>query len=84
MDWTTLIQPWQESQLATFSKPTKPSPQTDTETIDLIKIGETMKYIQDLLYAGHRKYHKVFSRDLRGGYNGYYRTHVCKLNWDSS
>ena len=26
----------------------------------------------------------MFSKDLSGGYNGYYGKHVCRLNWASS
>merc|ERR1712240_200025 len=55
-------------------------PLTDTETIDTIKIENTSTDIKDLLQAAHRKFRKVFSKDLSGGYNGFFGHNKCKLN----
>ena len=64
--------------------PTTTMPLSDSETIDNIKIGETTDDIKELLLAAHRKFRKVFCKDLTGGYNGNYGPHMCKLNWASS
>ena len=53
---------------------------SDSKTIDTIKIGDTTADIRELLQAAHRRYRKVFSKDLSGGYNGHYGRHVCHLN----
>ena len=57
---------------------------SDSETINLIKIGKTTPEIKEILEQAHRRHRKVFSKDLSGGYNGYYGPHVCRLNWISS
>ena len=56
-------------------------PLSDTEAIDTIKIGNTSSDIKDLLQAAHRRFRKVFSKDLSGGYNGFYGHHEFRLNW---
>ena len=53
----------------------------DSETIDTIQIGDTTLYIRDLIQGANRQFRKVFSKDLTGGYNGYFGQHKCHLNW---
>merc|ERR1712240_995562 len=72
---TTTDTDWTLPSLATFQNSPKCLPLTDTETIDSIKIENTSADIKDLLQAAHRKYRKVFSKDLSGGYNGFFGHH---------
>ena len=73
---------WTQPFLSTLKQdPRNVSPLSDSETINTIKIGDTMADIRELLQAAHRRYQKVFSKDLSGGYNGHYGRHVCCLNW---
>ena len=74
-DWT---QPFLS---AIKQEPRNVSLLSDYETIDTIKIGDTTTDIKELLQATHRRFRKVFSKDLTGGYNGYYGRHECRLNW---
>ena len=74
-DWT------QHSMSAIRQESKNKIPLSDTETIDNIKIGNTSSDIKDLLNAAHKRFRKVFSKDLTGGYNGFYGHHECKLNW---
>ena len=79
---TTTDTDWTQPCLSTMKQENqKPIPLSDTETIDLIKIENTSTDIKDLLQAAHRKFRKVFSKDLSGGYNGFFGHHECKLNW---
>lgn len=36
-----------------------------------------------MLDAVHRKFRRVFSKDLTAGYNGHFGPHKCQLNWAS-
>ena len=56
-----------------------------SENISLIEHNrsisdEANKIIDD----GHVKFSSVFNKDLTRGYNGYYGTHQCHLNWATS
>ena len=73
---------WKQPFLSTLKQEQrKVSLLSDSETIDTIQIGDTTADIRDLLTAAHRRYRKVFSKDLSGGYKGYYGHHECCLNW---
>ena len=56
----------------------------DSQSIDLIKIGDTSPEIRDRITAAHRNYREVFSNDLTGGYNHHFGKHICSLNWLTS
>merc|ERR1712082_516216 len=69
---------WTQSSLSSIrQEPGDNIPLSDSETIDGIKIGNTTSDIKDLIHAAHRQFRKVFSKDLTGGYNGYYGHHEC-------
>ena len=55
----------------------------DSQTINLIKMGDTTPEIKHTLDSAHIKYKKVFGKDLTGGYNGHFGRHTCHLNWAS-
>ena len=57
---------------------------SDSETIDTIQIGETSADIRDLLEGAHRRFRKVFNKDLTGGFNRHFGQHKCHLNWATS
>ena len=81
---TTQMTDWQSPQLLATRTPTTTMPLPDSETIDNMKIGETTDEIKELLLAAHRKFRKVFCKNLTGGYNGHYGPRMCKLNLASS
>ena len=79
---TTAHTDWTQPFLSAIKQePRNISPLSDTETIDTIKIRDTTSDIKELIQAAHRQFRKVFSKDLSGGYNGYYGHHECQLNW---
>ena len=79
---TTEDTDWTQPFLSTLKQEQRNvSPLSDSETIDTIQIGDTTADIKDLLTVAHRRYRKIFSKDLSGGYNGHYSRHECRLNW---
>ena len=76
---------WNTPTIAALKPSSVKLPQSlpDSETIGLIKIGDTTPELRELLDSIHRQHRKTFSSDLTGGYNGYYGTHKCHLNWAS-
>ena len=79
---TTEDTDWTQPFLSTLKqKQRNVSPLSDSETIDTIQIGDTTADMKDLLTVAHRRYRKIFSKDLSGGYNGHYSRHECRLNW---
>ena len=77
-------QPREFTYLSAFTESSKPPPRSDSETIDTINLENTQDNVKDLLRAAHVQYRRVFSKDLMGGYSGYYGKHICRLNWASS
>ena len=57
----------------------------DCDTQALVKT-EHIKCDQakKLVNEAHEKYQIVFNKDLSNGYNSFYGTHLCKLNWASN
>ena len=55
-----------------------------TESIPLIDHNRNLsEEANEIIDDAHSKYHAVFNNDLSKGYNGYYGTHQCHLNWAS-
>ena len=53
-----------------------------SENIQLIQHNkEVSKEANEIIEDAHSKYSKVFNNDLSKGYNGFYGTHQCHLNW---
>lgn len=78
----TEIVDWTVPSLSTITTTTKSTTlMPDLETIETIQIGDTTADIRDLIQRANRRFRTVFSKDLTGGYNGYFGQHKCHLNW---